>query len=404
VRNKNSDHSTLLLAIIIFIVLFSTGGAIFYITTGGAAFNPSGEDERTISTLFVFEEENEPMCAYVVFYYPPTKRASIFNIPGNVGRILKKINRVDRIDTIYDTRHPDAFVNEVEDLLSIDVNYTVIFNMDSLSKLVDIIDGVEIAIPQAIEIYAPDDTILFPSGINSLDGDKARKYISYRAGEGAENESEAPRERQDRFFIGLLKKLSEKNSYLKIPDVDAIASKLIRINTNHRSSQLLFDELSQIDIDLVTIHSIGGTYREVSGRTLLFPSYDSSLIKDIVRQTFAILTRENIIQTSGRIHTVEVLNGTNTAGLAAQTAELLRAYGYDVIKVGNADSNNYDNTQIIDHIGKSEDASSFGTIIRCENIKSEVDNFDYEDMHNYEYKADFTLIIGKDFNGRWTKS
>jgi hypothetical protein len=104
---------------------------------------------------------------------------------------------------------------------------------------------------------------------------------------------------------------------------------------------------------------------------------------------------------------VEVLNGTSAIGLAGRTAELLRSFGYDVISIGNADRSDYWTTQVIDRSGFQEVAETFAGIIRCENIRFESQIPDEPipdmgiDMQNLEYKADFTLIIGRDFNGRY---
>ena len=104
---------------------------------------------------------------------------------------------------------------------------------------------------------------------------------------------------------------------------------------------------------------------------------------------------------------MEVLNGTSTIGLAGRTAELLRSFGYDVISIGNADRSDYRATQIIDRSGFRDVAETFAGIIRCENIRfeSQVSDDPGSDiginMQNLEYKADFILIIGRDFNGRY---
>jgi hypothetical protein len=50
-------------------------------------------------------------------------------------------------------------------------------------------------------------------------------------------------------------------------------------------------------------------------------------------------------------------------------------------------------------------AKTLGDIIRCTNIRIEApvrDNPETElSLQNFEYRADFTLIIGRDFNGRY---
>ena len=103
--------------------------------------------------------------------------------------------------------------------------------------------------------------------------------------------------------------------------------------------------------------------------------------------------------------TVEVLNGTAINGLAGRTAEILRSFGYDVITIGNADRNDYESTVVIHRSGDESFVREFADIIRCRNIRSEVfanDGMEGDfDMQDVEYKADITLLIGRNFNGRY---
>jgi hypothetical protein len=106
-----------------------------------------------------------------------------------------------------------------------------------------------------------------------------------------------------------------------------------------------------------------------------------------------------------RVFTVEVQNGTTVAGLAGRTAELFRGFGYDVVSIGNAGQNDYEKTLIIDRSGFQDVARTFAEVIRCKNIRfdsPEPDDAEINaDIRNYEYRADFVLIIGRDFNGRY---
>jgi hypothetical protein len=141
---------------------------------------------------------------------------------------------------------------------------------------------------------------------------------------------------------------------------------------------------------------------------LLFPLWDGNLIKEVVRQTLGTLTRQ--VDGSGqRTPTVEILNGTTITGRASQTAELIRPFGYDIVSVGNADRSNYESTVIIHRSADEAMVRSFADIIRCKNIINEFDSLAGMDpgsiteseLNNFELKADITLIIGRNFDGRY---
>jgi anionic cell wall polymer biosynthesis LytR-Cps2A-Psr (LCP) family protein len=401
-RKTKGDASVLLLGLIL--LLLGAGIVFIILAVRSDPIEEALSGDRPISTLFVIESQKNPLGSYVLFYYPPTKRAAVFDIPGEVGMILSRINRVDRIDTVYDPNRPGTFEAEVEKLLGIEINFSVIMEMENLGKLVDWIEGVEIFIPAPVEIYEEDKTILFPYGKIRLDGDKARLYVAY---ELPEEDREMPYFRRQRFFSGLIKRLGEKTEYLKKPAVAQLYRPLLKTTMDQRTRERLFDELARIDMDRLNIQSVQGATREVSGKSLLFPLYDGNLIKEIVRQSMAALTRQEEGAASDRVFTVEILNGTATTGLAGRTADLLRGFGYDVIAIGNADRNDYEATEIIDRSGYDAMVRTFADIIRCRNIRFDTqaaENIELGieiNIQNLAYRSDFTLIIGKDFNGRY---
>jgi anionic cell wall polymer biosynthesis LytR-Cps2A-Psr (LCP) family protein len=395
VKETKFDASILFLIGIIAVLI---AGAIFIVTV----LRPDPDallKDRVVHSLFVIESNNKPLSSYVLMYYPANKRAAIFDIPGDIGLILKKINMVDRIDAVYDPRNISAFRNEIESLLDIDISFSFILDMVSMGKLVDLLEGVEILIPLPIEQYDTEPPVLFSSGLTRMDGDKARIYISYAL---PDEDRETITFRRQRFFLGLLRRIGEQNESLKNPVLAQMYQLLLRTNTNQRTLLRLFDEYTGINIDRLNIQIVGGSIREISGQTLLLPNYNGNLIKDIVRKTLGGLTTLDQGE-SDRVWTVEVLNGTTANGLAGRTADLLRDFGYDVVSIGNADRNDYDATVIVDHSGSRDIAWTFANTIRCKNVLFEAVESEYADneLQNFEYRLDFTIIIGKDFDGRY---
>jgi anionic cell wall polymer biosynthesis LytR-Cps2A-Psr (LCP) family protein len=398
-RRTQADASAFLLTAI---VVLLAGGVIFIsfaLRTDPIEEALSGD--RVINTLFVIEKDGKPLSSYVLMYYPATRRAVIFDIPRDLGLIIRRINRVDRIDTLYDRQRMGNFETEIESLLGVDISFYVILKDEELGKAVDVIEGVEIFIPSPVEIYDPS-PILFPSGMVRLDGDKALTFVTY---ELPEEDREMASFRRQRFFLGFIKRLGEQQELISNPQVDAIFQTFLTTNMNNRTRLRLFSEFAQIDTDRTNIQSVQGTIREISGQTLLLPSWDGNLIKQIVSQTLGSITRQTEGSLTDRIFTVEVLNGTTENGLASRTAELLRSFGYDVISIGNADRSDYEKTEITDRSGFTDVVQTFGEIIRCENIRSEApiqENPEAElGFQNPEYRSDFTLIIGRDFDGRY---
>ncbi|MDR0624517.1 MAG: LytR family transcriptional regulator, partial [Treponema sp.] len=135
-RRNKVDASAFLLAAI---VLLLAGGIAFTVfTLRSDPIEEALSGDRVINTLFVIEHERKPLSTYVLMYYPATRRAAIFDIPGELGLIIQRINRVDRIDTVYDPRKIGPFETEVEGLLGIEINFSMIISAGDLGKIVDL--------------------------------------------------------------------------------------------------------------------------------------------------------------------------------------------------------------------------------------------------------------------------
>jgi anionic cell wall polymer biosynthesis LytR-Cps2A-Psr (LCP) family protein len=399
-RSDGSDASIFLL---IAIVLLLVGGIIVAVYT--LRSDPVDEvlsSDRVISVLYIIEKDQKPLSTFVLMCYSKTHRVAIFDIPGEIGMLLQRIRRVDRIDTVYNPNRISIFENEIERLLGLDITFTIIINTENLGKAVDLIEGVELFIPSMVNIHGEDGLVLFSSGISRLDGDKAVTYISYQA---PDEDNEMAVFRRQRFFLGFLKRQAEMNEALKTPAVSQLYQSFMQTSLSQRARTRLFDEFAAMDLDRVNIQAVGGNLREVSGKMLLIPFYDGNLVKEIVRQALATLTSPVDGSLTDRVFTVEVLNGTSVTGLAGRTAEVLRGFGYDIISIGNADHSSYEKTIIIDRSGLEGTVRNFAGIIRCSNISFEAAGRDNQEgelaMQSLEYRSDFTLIIGRDFNGRY---
>ena len=401
-RISQTGASRFLLVLIIIILAVGITFAVLFFRSNPVedALNSS----RVINVLFVIEDEKKPLSTYVLMYYPATRRAAIFDIPGELGLLLTRINRVDRIDRVYDPSRINSYENEIEKLLGVEINFTVVITKENLVSLVDLLEGVQIFIPSAVSYRDDDKVILFPSGMTVLDGDKASVYATYNM-EDEEREMEVFR--RQRFFIGFLNRQIQMNERLKNPDAAKLYYSFFKTNVNQRTLMLLFDEFVYIDTDRTNIRSVEGELREVSGQMLVIPRSlldGGYLIKEVVRQTLGALTREVEDYFNERSLTIEVLNGTAINGLAGRTAEMLRSFGYDVISIGNADNNNFERTEIVDRGADEGMVKDFAELIRCENMRLELlapEEFEAGDIQSYEYKADVTLILGRDFDGRY---
>ena len=130
------------------------------------------------------------------------------------------------------------------------------------------------------------------------------------------------------------------------------------------------------------------------------PRDDGQVARDLFNRTILALTTQGETMFD-LTYVLEVQNGTSVQGLARNTAILFRGHGYDVLNYKNVDSNDYEKTVIINHIGNEEVAQALGNLILCNNIKLEEVLPDSEGSNAAQ--VDFTVILGEDFDGRYVR-
>jgi len=397
-KTVKMDASIFFLTAMVAILIAGAVGLFFSVRVDPMDTALSGD--RIVNTLFVVEKDGKPLFSFVLMYYPTTKRAAIFDVPGELGLIIQSLKRVDRIDALYEPANPTSYLREISDVLGVDIPFSISYGIEDFAKLVDLLEGLEIFIPDPVESYDTKPRILLPAGTVVLDGGKAVQYALY---ELEDEDPAAAIGRRQRVMLSLIKRLGERYSYLSSKPVRSLFFSLSRTNIDNRSFERLVATLADIDVDKLVIQRVAGNQRDVSGQTLLFPFYDGTLIKDIVKQSLSSLVRQDDGWSAERVYTIEVLNGTPRQGVARKTAELLQGFGYEALKVGNADSTDHATTEIIDRIGDGKAARLFADVIRCETVRTErrAVSGDSGSDDGLEADVDFTLIIGKDFNGRF---
>jgi hypothetical protein len=175
----------------------------------------------------------------------------------------------------------------------------------------------------------------------------------------------------------------------------------MNVNLDKKNALKLYDLISDMNSESIIRQTVTGPSRVVDGQLLLFPLNNGEFIKEAVRQTTNLLVSSGEILAS-RIYVLEIQNGTSVQGLAHNTSILFQNASYDVLSAINADRSDYEETIVIDHIGNKEMAKMVGDFIRCSNIQEEkIDDSLVVDED--VAKVDFTIILGKDFDGRYVR-
>ncbi|MCB9421496.1 MAG: LCP family protein [Ardenticatenaceae bacterium] len=279
---------------------------------------------------------------------------------------LDRINQAHYFGELYEYPGggPALAMETVSALLGIPLNYYVTVNFDAFIEVVDLIGGITIDVPEAIDDPTyPDrcygyDPFSIDVGTHRLDGTQALKYARTRATFGGDVDRAG---RQQAVILAVRDQVLQLDM---LPQLIAQSPRLWQTLQDNVRTNLTLDEglqlallMQEIPADSIqtAVIDYNYVYNETTpdGREVLVPNRDA--IRDLRNEIFtppaiptpviadlpALMREENA--------RVALYNGTAVFGLAGATQEYLQKYGLNISEIGNADSAAYRTTQIIDY-------------------------------------------------------
>ncbi len=378
--------------VLLIVILLVVSGTALYLQLRTDIIGQNVKQNDTITFLFIVGDD--PVFSQVVLFQSGTGKCAIFDIPGNTGALISEKNRIDRIDSVLESDKPQAYIEQVGELMGIDIAHYLSCSREELSAFIDLLEGVDLFIANPVE-FQSEEMVLIPSGSVSLDGPKAVLYACYE--EPGERESDSILRRQ-KLVQALFKKVGEKQAYLADPEVAKTAYSLFSTDLSYPAFASLLQAYAVLDEDQFIFQRVLGKSREVEGKTMLFPHYEGALLKETVEQTEKSLKNKELMSAEELNLTIEILNGTLNNGLAGRTSQVFKSYGYDVARVANAENQDRERTVIIAGPGNLSAAKRVAEIIKCKNIVEEdmIESIGPETI-------DVSVILGRDFDGRYCK-
>lgn len=289
----------------------------------------------------------------------------------------------------------------VEDTLGLPINYYARIDFSGFEQFVDALGGVEIDVDRAFtdEQYPDGEygytTVSFDAGPQKLSGVEALQYVRSRHSPEEHGDFSRAR-RQQKLIIGLKDRVLTPSNLLNPGKLVRTFKKLNEhVSTNAQVWELREfltlaknADFEHISFQVLDDSPAGPLYSTTThrGAYVLAPKIaDYSEIKFIAKNLFTLndIKRES----AGLV----IHNGTAEAGLALNTAAILKAFEFDVLSISNADSQNYQATVLYDLSGGAK-PSSLGFLeatLQTDAQKTLPRDGDYAD-------ADFLIILGSD--------
>ncbi|MFH1837986.1 MAG: LCP family protein [Candidatus Kuenenbacteria bacterium] len=298
-----------------------------------------------------------------------TKEIALISIPRDLFVPIQnydsgKINTLNSIGESKEKGQGGIFSAEnISQLFEIPIHYYVRIDFEGFKKLIDDFNGLDIYIEKTFyDPLYPDHNykkqkISFAQGWQHFDGDKALKFSRSRYGNNGEGSDFARAKRQQKIIVAFREKFLSFSSLINPQKISAIYEML----KNHLKTDLKIKEVVSLlmafkDIDTSKIqHFVFDTsnylYPEKTevGAFILSPKAGdfkemSLLIQNIFDKNF-VGKKDFIVINKPRLI---IQNGTKNSGLAQKISKELESLNYKIVKISNADNQNYKKTIIYD--------------------------------------------------------
>lgn len=292
----------------------------------------------------------------------------------------------------------DAIKRTVTETMGIPVHYYGMIDFAGFRKAIDTVGGIEInvtedmAVKEFLWIGGKNYNLNVTPGVQQFDGMRALAFS--RSRKTSARGDFARSDRQRAIILGLKDKVLSTGTLANPIKINQLISDLgDQVSTDFSVNEILrvYDLAKEIPGDKVVSvglddyvkgEPINGLSAQIPKAGVFNYSEIQSYVRNIMRDAF--LKKENA--------RIVVLNGTQTTGLATKKSTELKSYGYNIVSVGDAPTENYTSTVLVD-LRSGENKYTLNYLEKRLNIKAVPTMPDATiDTSN----ADFIIILGTD--------
>lgn len=225
------------------------------------------------------------------------------------------------------------------------IDYYARIDFRGFEKIVDTLGGVTVNVERPIRDteYPTEDygtmTIYIPAGVQHMNGEVALQYARSRHTENDFGRAK----RQQRLLLAIKDRALQLDVIPKLPSLMGTLLDTVQTDIPPTEVLRLARLAKEIGADgvstLVIDEKLATPFIGEGGADLLMPK------KAEIRKAIGALMADPVVKEEGA--RIEVVNGTDQAGLAAKTGEYLTDQGFNVTRLANADRSDYKSTQIL---------------------------------------------------------
>lgn len=269
----------------------------------------------------------------------------------------------------------------VEELLSVNIDYYLETDFQGFEQIIDRLGGVDIYVEKDLHYVdkAGGLYINIDRGQQNLSGEQALKYVRYRDIRGDIGRIE----RQQKFIDAVLKKALSPTIIPKLPGIVSEINSTVNTNIPLQDISPFLSVAKEINLSQVESRMLPGEAKYINSISYWVPDMQETeiMVENLIKNKSYINNKK---------YQLTVLNGLGKAGVAGETAELLKNYGFKIEDVSNADNYNYQHSIIKYYSDQDQDTAEK----IAELLDAELEKVDSEDDLNGKIE----IILGHDYD------
>ncbi len=341
--------------------------------SGKAAENPDTAGRRSDTTILLHLAADRESAVMVSI--PRDTMVAIPSCMREDGTTLPAQD-VEMFNSAFSEAGAACTIATVEAMTDIRIDHHVVIDFGGFKEMVDALGGVKVCVPQ--DVNDPDSHLVLTKGIHNVKGKQALAFVRTRHGLG--NGGDLDRiDRQQAFLGSMVAKVKSKGLLLR-PDrlLSFLGAATNSITTDPELGNLnalrkLAQDVKGVDTkDVTFLTAPNEPYPPDVNRVQLKPK--AAEVWDALRQDQPLPGKEPkptatasptgppLVTPPANVR-VQVLNGSGVSGAASALADRLRAVGFQVVGVGNADRSDYATTTVLHDPAYDESGRTLGASI-----------------------------------------
>lgn len=389
-----------------------SSGRVNILLAGNSADDPGHNGGTLTDSIMILSVDTKNKTAFMM----SIPRDLYVSVPGYGHQKINSVYPVGEKEHFSQSGYPDGGMGLLEKTIKQDfgvtTHYYALVNYNALKQATDSVGGIDLNIQSSDKrgLYDPNidwtthgPLVKLSNGWHHLSGQQALNLARARGDSsrsyGFANSDFTRTENQRKIILALRSKATSAgvlSNPIRLGNLFDSVGANVDTDLNLGNIRRLYEVTNGVggnNIQSIGLNDVNGknllmNYRTSRGESTLVPAAGLDDFSDIQRY-IEQLTSNNLLVREGA--DVVLLNGTAKSGLAARESDNLDAKNISVSSVADADSENYETTQIID-------LSKGGKPNTLKALQSAFPGSTVTTVNPYgtKYNVDFIVVLGSD--------